>query len=33
LVFNLFASNFALANWNLPAIIWCFASRTRLASV
>jgi hypothetical protein len=26
-------SNFALANGNLPAIIWCFASRTRLASV
>jgi len=24
--------NFSLANWNLPAIIWCFVSRTRLAS-
>jgi hypothetical protein len=27
-VFN----NLALANWYLPAIIWCFACRTRLAS-
>ncbi len=25
-------SNLALANRNLPAIIWCFVSRTRLAS-
>src|ERR1039457_2350988 len=27
------SSNFPLANWYLPAIIWCFADRTRLASV
>jgi hypothetical protein len=26
-------SNLALANRDLPAIIWCFARRTRLANV
>src|SRR5260370_42229857 len=30
--FQFVLSNLALANRNLPAIIWCFASRTRLAS-
>jgi hypothetical protein len=29
---HLLLRNFSLANRNLPAIIWCFASRTRLAS-
>ncbi len=30
--FQFVLSNLALANRNLPAIIWCFVSRTRLAS-
>jgi hypothetical protein len=25
--------NFSLANWNLPAIIWCFVTRTGMAIV
>jgi hypothetical protein len=29
---NVIYANFALANQNLPAIIWCFANRSRLAS-